>query len=151
MKLDFTNCQANAEYRYQTITAMLNEHTCIVDFVKVNGDLRSMPCTLRDDMLPAATQILKEDIVDKPVTYETITVWCTDAKAWRAMKTMNVTGIQVISDSWTVTVEEDPKTGELMLPLPEELMAAKGWQEGDTLEWQDNPDGSWNLVKPQSL
>lgn len=147
MELNFVNCQADVEYRYQTITAALNEHICIVDFVKVNGELRSMPCTLRDDMLPAATQILKEDIVAKPVNYDTITVWCTDANAWRAMKTMNVTSVRGISKSWTVTVEEDAETGDLILPLPAELLVMKGWQEGDTLNWQDNADGSWNLTK----
>jgi hypothetical protein len=144
MELDFTNCQADAEYRYVTITELLHQHTCIIDFVKLNGESRSMPCTLRDDMLPAATQILKEDIVAKPINYETITVWCTDASAWRAMKTMNVTKINVVPDTWTITLEEDD-TGELVLPLPEELLKVKGWKEGDKLAWKDNTDGTWNL------
>lgn len=49
--------------------------------------------------------------------------------------------------SWTITVEEDPKTGELILPLPEEMLKMQGWTEGDTLEWIDNDDGSWTLQK----
>lgn len=48
---------------------------------------------------------------------------------------------------WTITVEEDPKTGELLLPLPEEVLKLQGWVEGDTLEWTDNGDGSWSLTK----
>jgi hypothetical protein len=49
--------------------------------------------------------------------------------------------------SWTITVEEDPETGELILPLPTEFLLMKGWVEGDTLEWIDNGDGSWTLQK----
>ena len=48
---------------------------------------------------------------------------------------------------WTITVEEDPETGELILPLPEEMLQLQGWIEGDTLEWIDNGDGSWILQK----
>lgn len=49
--------------------------------------------------------------------------------------------------SWTITVEEDPESGELVLPLPADLLAMQGWIEGDTLEWVDNKDGSWTLQK----
>ena len=49
--------------------------------------------------------------------------------------------------NWTITVEEDPKTGELMLPLPADALVMLGWIEGDTLEWKDNEDGSWSLTK----
>ena len=48
---------------------------------------------------------------------------------------------------WTITVEEDPETGELILPLPEDMLKLQGWVEGDTLEWIDNEDGSWSLQK----
>lgn len=48
---------------------------------------------------------------------------------------------------WTVTVEEDPETGELILPLPEEMLLMQGWVSGDTLKWLDNGDGSWTLEK----
>lgn len=49
--------------------------------------------------------------------------------------------------NWTITVEEDPETGDLILPLPEELLILQQWKEGDTLEWSDNDDGSWSLSK----
>lgn len=49
--------------------------------------------------------------------------------------------------SWTITVEEDPETGDLLLPLPADLLVMQGWFEGDTLEWNDNGDGSWSLTK----
>ena len=48
---------------------------------------------------------------------------------------------------WTITVEEDPETGDLILPLPQDMLNMQGWIEGDTLEWKDNGDGSWSLTK----
>jgi hypothetical protein len=49
---------------------------------------------------------------------------------------------------WTVTLEEaDDGSGDLILPFPEDFLKAVGWQEGDTLEWKDNGDGSWILEK----
>jgi hypothetical protein len=50
---------------------------------------------------------------------------------------------------WTITVEEDPDTGDLILPLPQDMLDQVGWKEGDTLDWQDNGDGSWSLIKVQ--
>ena len=50
-------------------------------------------------------------------------------------------------NSWTINVEEDPETGDLILPLPQELLEQAGWAEGDTLEWRDRGDGSWSLEK----
>lgn len=37
---------------------------------------------------------------------------------------------------WTVSLETDPETGDLMLPLNDEMLAATGWQLGDTLVWE---------------
>ena len=48
---------------------------------------------------------------------------------------------------WTVTIEEDTDTGDLLLPLPEEMLQLQGWSEGDTLKWIDNKDGSWSIQK----
>jgi len=52
-----------------------------------------------------------------------------------------------IKNSWTLAVEEDPATGDAVLNLPDELLTQAGWREGDVLNWIDNNDGSWTLVK----
>jgi hypothetical protein len=52
-----------------------------------------------------------------------------------------------MSKSWTITLEEDPETNELILPFPPDLLEEAGWVEGDTLEWTDLKDGSWSLAK----
>jgi NTP pyrophosphatase (non-canonical NTP hydrolase) len=49
--------------------------------------------------------------------------------------------------NWTVNIEEDSETGDLILPLPQEILNLQGWQEGDVLDWEDNQNGSWSLTK----
>ena len=53
------------------------------------------------------------------------------------------------NNKWTITLEEDPETGELILPFPPDLLEQSGWKEGDSLLWIDNNDGSWSLVKEE--
>jgi hypothetical protein len=48
---------------------------------------------------------------------------------------------------WTVTLEEDPETKDLIMPIPQDLLDMQGWKEGDELEWKDRGDGSWLLEK----
>jgi hypothetical protein len=53
--------------------------------------------------------------------------------------------------SWIVPVEEshNPDTNEpdYIIKFPDDLMEQANWQEGDTLEWIDNDDGSFTLKK----
>ena len=48
---------------------------------------------------------------------------------------------------WTVTLEEDPVTGDLILPFTPDMLAQVGWDFGDEITWKDNNDGSWSLFK----
>jgi hypothetical protein len=48
---------------------------------------------------------------------------------------------------FTVTLAEDPVTGELVMPLPTELLNQMGWDFGDTLIWNDQEDGTFTLKK----
>lgn len=36
---------------------------------------------------------------------------------------------------WIVELEEDPDTGDLMMPLPPAMLEALGWKIGDDLTW----------------
>ena len=50
-------------------------------------------------------------------------------------------------DKWTVTVEED-ENGDLVLPLPTELLNQMGWDIGDELVWSESfSKGSFSLTK----
>lgn len=48
----------------------------------------------------------------------------------------------VESKKYIVTVDDDG-----ILKLPDEIVDSLGWEEGDTLEWIDNKDGSFTLKK----
>jgi hypothetical protein len=52
--------------------------------------------------------------------------------------------------TWMVHVEQDPATGDLVLPLPEDLLALQGWKTGDTLSWDEGQDGAWILSKKET-
>jgi hypothetical protein len=49
--------------------------------------------------------------------------------------------------SWEVITQEDPETGDLILPIPPELLSRLGWKEGDQLEWRQESNGSWVLAR----
>jgi hypothetical protein len=55
-----------------------------------------------------------------------------------------------MSKSWTLTIEQDPETGDLILPFTQEILDELQWKEGDVLEWIDNKDGSWSLEKKKT-
>jgi bifunctional DNA-binding transcriptional regulator/antitoxin component of YhaV-PrlF toxin-antitoxin module len=44
--------------------------------------------------------------------------------------------------TWTVTLEEDPDTGELILPFPPEMLEESDWRTGDTLNFIVQDDES---------
>ena len=52
----------------------------------------------------------------------------------------------------TINLIEDPETGDLILPLTDEILAQAGWAEGDTLDWivQDNGSIIVSKVKNES-
>lgn len=54
------------------------------------------------------------------------------------------------ANSWVVTTEQDPKTGELYLTFPPELLNQAGWDFGDTILWEDQHNGSFVLKKKET-
>jgi hypothetical protein len=53
--------------------------------------------------------------------------------------------------SWTITLEAaDDGSGDLVLPLTDEIMESAGWKIGDTLVWIDNKDGTWSIKRKEN-
>ena len=48
---------------------------------------------------------------------------------------------------WQVVQLEDDEQGNLLLPFPQELLDTLGWKVNDTLEWKDNQDGTFTIIK----
>lgn len=54
--------------------------------------------------------------------------------------------------TWIVDLEEDPETGDLVMPLPLGLLASMGWQIGDTLTWDVSvEDGVATLSRQDTI
>jgi len=49
-----------------------------------------------------------------------------------------------------VKLVED-ENGELILPLGEDFCQELGWEVGDSIDWIENDDGTWSLVKQNSV
>lgn len=49
--------------------------------------------------------------------------------------------------TYTVELELDPETLDLILPFPDEILKETGWGMGDSLEWIDNKDGTFTVRK----
>ena len=131
------------------IVAMLQADVCEVTFTKVNGELRQMPCTLKNELLPVAdTNKLHEEKTRKQ-NPDNLSVWCTDKNEWRSFKIANVQQITPLHKTHTITLEEDLETGDLILPFTDEILQEAGWKEGDILEWTDLKNGSWSLAKKE--
>lgn len=137
------------EARFYAIKEMLHRGQCLVDFTKVDGTERTMACTLMEELMQTQGRVLSDDITDVPVNSGVITVWSLESSAWRAMRTMNVKRVKLIPTSWTAEIQEDPETGEFILPLPEDLLKMNNWTEGTELDWVDQGDGSWILKKAE--
>ena len=51
---------------------------------------------------------------------------------------------------YTITLETDPESGELILPFPPELLNQMGWDIGDTLIWEEVDQGkSYSIRKKE--
>ena len=44
--------------------------------------------------------------------------------------------------TWIVVLEEDPESGDLILPFPEDFCLENDWRPGDTIKFTINDDES---------
>ena len=49
--------------------------------------------------------------------------------------------------SWVLPTEVDGLTGDVTVNLPDDLLKAANLKEGDQIQWVDNGDGSYKMVK----
>ena len=79
------------------IRSMLHDNVCEVTFTKVNGDLRTMPCTLKPDMLPPVVVSESQEIETpkRKVSDKSLAVWVTDINEWRSFRIDSIHSISV--------------------------------------------------------
>jgi len=54
-----------------------------------------------------------------------------------------------MNEKHIVRLQEDPVTGDLILPFPEGMLEQMGWDIGDTLKFKTHKDGSFTLTKKE--
>ena len=57
---------------------------------------------------------------------------------------------QVGKNQWVLEVKENQKTKEVYIEFPEEALSQVGWDEGDTLLWEELDNGAWSLTKKET-
>lgn len=78
---------------------LLHSGECLVEFTKVNGEVRTMPCTLNESLIPPPPAHVTN--TDNPVDFpapkrekkqnpDVMSVWCLDKKEWRSFRIANV-------------------------------------------------------------
>jgi hypothetical protein len=74
---------------------LLGKHDCEITFTKIDGTLRTMPCTLRTEAMPLreANEHHKTRLY-KP---ENLSVFCLDKSEWRSFKVDNVKEIKILN------------------------------------------------------
>jgi hypothetical protein len=87
----------DAHERSTSLKNLLKGHVCEVTFTKVDGTVRVMPCTLKEDVLPAAAPRSDENTKVRRFNEENLSVWDMDKAEWRSFKTANVTEVKVLS------------------------------------------------------
>lgn len=83
---------STAQERGNWLKGVLTKNICDVTFTKVNGETRTMPCTLKPSSLPAVA-VKESKKVSNP---DTLSVWCIDKNEWRSFRVMNVTEVSVL-------------------------------------------------------
>jgi hypothetical protein len=81
------------------LSDLLHSGECVVEFTKVDGTVRAMPCTLSETLIPPPP--VHETNTDNPVDFpapkkekkqnpDVMSVWCLDKKEWRSFRIANV-------------------------------------------------------------
>ena len=95
----------------EQLSLMLHAGECVVEFTKVNGEVRAMPCTLNESLIPPAPVHVTN--TDNPVDFpapkkekkqhpDVMSVWCLDKKEWRSFRIANVISAKAKDDNQTV-------------------------------------------------
>lgn len=50
---------------------------------------------------------------------------------------------------YEVILQEDPETGDLLLPIPPDVLKNLGWKEGDDIDFDIRKDGTFLLQRKE--
>lgn len=85
-------------YTRDQLSDLLHSGECVVEFTKVNGEVRTMPCTLSESLIPTAPVVEGKVVKEKKVNLDVLNVWCLDKKEWRSFRIANVISAKIKND-----------------------------------------------------
>jgi hypothetical protein len=74
----------------EQLSELLHTGECVVEFIKVSGEVRTMPCTLKAELIPPAPVVEGKIVKEKKPNLDVMSVWCLDKKEWRSFRIANV-------------------------------------------------------------
>lgn len=93
------NITTNIDEKREAFKNILRQGVAEVEFIKINGEHRVMPCTLNADLIPTPpVKVLKEGEVPKAPKAENpevIRAFCTDKQEWRSFRIDSVISIKL--------------------------------------------------------
>lgn len=102
MKIDMSNFNnLTLDEKRDVLTTLLLDRELIVEFTKISGEKRIMPCTLSPTLIPIKTDFVltiseqteKKERKENP---NVIKVFCTDKQEWRSFRIDSVITISEI-------------------------------------------------------
>lgn len=84
-------------YSLYELREILENNIATVTFVKVDGTIREMRCTLRPDLLPKR-ELLQEEYEHLKPLNDTLPVWDLDINGWRSFKIDNIQNLEIIKE-----------------------------------------------------
>ena len=142
------------DYKYtrEELQTMLRTGTYTITFTKVNGEQRSMPCTLLESYIPESEKP-KGTKTLSPKQMENLSVYSLESQGWRSFKIDNVIKVEPyvqenvtkVDSSYIVELVEDAD-GETVLTIPHEVSAQMELKFGDTVNFEIE-DGAVRMSK----
>lgn len=77
----------------EDLIKLLESKECVVEFTKVDGTYRKMPCTLAPQLIPLAPVVEGKVKKERKENPNVIRVFCTDKKEWRSFRIDSVISI----------------------------------------------------------
>jgi len=88
----YLTLKENIMTKRATLVEGLKRNVLTVNFTKVNGEERTMNCTLHESMLPE----VKEGSSEKKENPDVIAVWDIDKDAWRSFRVDSVNHLKIV-------------------------------------------------------
>ena len=133
---DNYNVYKNATQKAYELLALLNGNG--------EGHISSYPVSKVEEKL-------KTPIQQNPqYTDEELDVMCAAAKDEEYLISKGYfkdNGFWTKPKTWTVEIQMDGLTGDAIIPIPDDLSDVVGWDLYDELEWHNQGDGSFKLIK----